>query len=625
MFVVPPPETTEDPRVQKFRDAILRDYRDSVFRTSIPADPPVRGPYGYAHIPLKEGATPIRQKPFALHGERLEAYKKVAQDWIEKGKVEKPSRGRCEWLCQGFPVPKKAKEGEFPWRGVVDLRGPNSQTRRDNYPLPRIEDLLVKQGVNKIFSIIDLTEAFHQQPLHPDSRHITCTYTPLGIYQWKVNVMGLMNASGQFQQMLDDQLLAVADVANGYIDDVAIGTKEGDPEEREDALVVHDKALRRVLEVMKEKVFVGNEKKAHLFVEELNFCGQILGHGVRRPAPGKLMAIEKWELPPTITALRAFLGFTNQYNIYLPDYAELAAPLQEKLKVSREEGKKGSKKRVEWNEEEIACFEALKQKLCGKLILQCVNPDRPFILRVDSSGRAVGAVLEQLREGDDIPTFEDVKNKRTVPVAFLSRKLTATQIRSWTPRELETYAIILALLKWHSWIGLQPILVLTDHQSLEAWARETLDTPSGPIGRRARWHQILSKFDLTVGYVPGKDNSIADILSRWAYPASQAFRDISKHGSKADDEEMREIIEAEREEEKQCMLIKIKQSNPATRARVVTRSGRDLGTPHSVGSSDEESPPPSEEGPSRSTLAMRPHLPPGRKLMLAQDRAHDRG
>ena len=183
----------------------------------------------------------------------MEAYKKVAQNWIDQGKVEKPQRGRCEWLFQGFPVPKKAREVEFPWRGVVDLRGPNSQTRRDNYPLPRIEDLLVKQGVNKLFPIIDLTEAFHQQPLHPDSRHISCTYTPpLGVYQWKVNVMGLMNASGQFQQMIDDQLLGVKDVADGYIDDIAVGTKE-EPEEGEDPLVTHDKALRRVLESLKIK------------------------------------------------------------------------------------------------------------------------------------------------------------------------------------------------------------------------------------------------------------------------------------------------------------------------------------------------------------------------------------
>ena len=69
----------------------------------------------------------------------------------------------------------------------------------------------------------------------------------------------------------------------------------------------------------------------------------------------------------------------------------------------------------------------------------------------------------------------------------MCRKLAEGQ-RKWTPRELETYAIILALQKWESWISLQPVLVLTDDQSLESWAREVLDTRNGPLGRRARWH-----------------------------------------------------------------------------------------------------------------------------------------
>jgi len=256
-------------------------------------------------------------------------------------------------------------------------------------------------------------------------------------------------------------------------------------------------------------------------------------------------------------------------------YAEVAAPLQDKLKVSREEGTKGSKKKVEFNAEDLAAFEELKRRLVSGLALQRVNPDRPFVLRVDASGYAVGATLEQLKEGEERPTAQDVMERKTVPVAFMSRKLTEGQ-RRWTPRELETYAIILALQKWESWVGLQPILVLTDHQSLESWAREILDTPSGPVGRRARWHQIFSKFDLTVGYIPGKENQIADILSRWAYPASQALRDISKHGSLEDKEAMEEIIQQEREEERDCLGVELKGNEDVVIGGITTRSGKEI-------------------------------------------------
>ena len=135
----------------------------------------------------------------------------------------------------------------------------------------------------------------------------------------------------------------------------------------------------------------------------------------------------------------------------------------------------------------------------------------------------------------------------------MSRKLTDGQTR-WVPREQETYAIIASLEKWNSWIGMQPVLILTDHKALESWTKEVLDTPSGPIGRRARWHQMLSKYDLTVGYIPGKDNCIADVLSRWAYPASEAFRDMCKHGNKIDEEDVKAIKEKEKWDEEHCQF-----------------------------------------------------------------------
>ena len=291
-------------KISKLRESAFEEFNGTVFRSSVFPNPPVRGLYGYAYIPLKEGARPTRQKPFFLQGERKEALEKITQDWIDMKFIEPATTKNSEWLSQTFPVPKKSPD--FPWRGVVDMRGPNSQTRRCNYPLPKIEDILVKHGANEIFSILDLKQAFHQQPLHPESRPITCSFTPKGIFQWRVNVMGLTNASQQFQQMMDDRLAPVRDIATPYVDDILIGTTVG---EGEDLLEAHNRDLRRVLKILEEEKLVVDPKKAQLFVDEVEFCGQILGNGTRRPAPGKLMAIEKWEVPTTITALRAFLGF----------------------------------------------------------------------------------------------------------------------------------------------------------------------------------------------------------------------------------------------------------------------------------------------------------------------------
>ena len=146
----------------------------------------------------------------------------------------------------------------------------------------------------------------------------------------------------------------------------------------------------------------------------------------------------------------------------------------------------------------------MKQALLSAVGLHLVDPNRGFVLRTDASDYAIGAVLEQV--------LDDGKH---VPVAFWSRVLAEGQRRTWTPREKEAYAIVMALRKWAGYIALHPVTVCTDHQSLQSWHKEHVDTPSGPASRRARWHETLAKFDLTVVYIPGKDNTVADCLSRW--------------------------------------------------------------------------------------------------------------
>ena len=101
------------------------------------------------------------------------------------------------------------------------------------------------------------------------------------------------------------------------------------------------------------------------------------------------------------------------------------------------------------------------------------------------------------------------------------------------------------------------MLVLSDNKSLEEWAHEVLNTPTGPTGRQARWHMLLSHFNVTVGYVPGRDNGIADIMSRWAYPAGDTSGDISIHGDVDQDEDMKKIIEHEKALEKECRVVQL--------------------------------------------------------------------
>ena len=245
------------------------------------------------------------------------------------------------------------------------------------------------------------------------------------------------------------------------------------------------------------------------------FAGHVVGNGQRKPIPGKVAAIEHWEKPKTVSELRAYLGFCNYYSGYIKMYAEYAAPMTTMLKGNREGDQEGVQEALVWTEESDRAFEGMKQALLSAVGLHLVDPDRGFVLRTDASDYAIGAVLEQVLD-----------DGRHVPVAFWSRVLAEGQRRTWTPREKEAYAIVMALRKW-AWVHSPPSRHRL-HRPSESCSRGTRSTwtPLRSASRRARWHETLAKFDLTVVYIPGKDNTVADCLSRWAYPASKGMQDI---------------------------------------------------------------------------------------------------
>ena len=134
---------------------------------------------------MKPGVTPSKQRAFSITGERRHAWIKLIHHLILEGKIE-PGHG--SWNSPSFPVPKK-KPGEY--RLVVDFRALNDATEVDAHPLPRIEEILQRQGKFKIWSVLDMKDGYHQVPLKKEHRHLTCMSTPKGTLQWKVLVMGV--------------------------------------------------------------------------------------------------------------------------------------------------------------------------------------------------------------------------------------------------------------------------------------------------------------------------------------------------------------------------------------------------------------------------------------------------
>ena len=116
--------------------------------------------------------------------------------------------------------------------------------------------------------------------------------------------------------MMEDLLGPVQDCADPLLDDIIIGC--GTEDVTEDELIeAHEKDLRRVLGELVKHNMACKPTKASLFAREVEFAGHMVGHGQRRPMPGKLASLHHWEKPQNMSKLRIFMGFCNYYSGYV--------------------------------------------------------------------------------------------------------------------------------------------------------------------------------------------------------------------------------------------------------------------------------------------------------------------
>ncbi|KAJ0483369.1 putative nucleotidyltransferase, Ribonuclease H [Helianthus annuus] len=428
------------------------------------------------NIPLFNDNNPINVKPYRYPHFQKRIMTQLIGEMLNDG-IIRPSQSP-------FSSPVllvKKKDGT--WRFCVDYRALNAVTVKDRFPIPTIDELLDELHGATIFSKIDLPSGYHQIRVAEKDIHKTAFRTTDGHYEFLVMPFGLTNAPSTFQSAMKDLFRPVLRrFVLVFFDDILIysGSKEE-----------HYNHLRYVFDALLQHQFHAKASKCVFAVSEISFLGHRISCKGVSPEPDKIASIQQWPTPNSFTTLRAFLGLTGYYRRFVPNYAKTATPLTDILK----------QKVFVWSDEVTQAFTTLKSHMQDLVTLALPDFTKPFDLTTDASGQAIGAVLSQ--------------NNR--PVAFYSKKLCPTmQAQSTYTKEL--YAITESVRKWRQYLLGRRFRIFTDHHSLKHMLTQTINTPE-----QQKWITKLLGYDFEIHFKPGKENTVADALSRVDYPSLLAL------------------------------------------------------------------------------------------------------
>jgi hypothetical protein len=448
-------------------------YRD-VFSKTAAEELPEHRPYDHKIVleePLPNSYSPL----YKQNVEELEATKLYVQEQLRNGWIEHSrSPFASPILCVRKP------NGSL--RICVDYRKLNNLTRKDVYPIPRIDELLARPSKAKLFTKFDIRAAFNRIRMDPASEEYTTFRTRYGTYKCKVLPFGLCNGPATYQRYMNDVLIDyLDDFCIAYLDDILIYSEDAES---------HERHVNMVLERLRAAKLQVDIKKSEFHVTRTKYLGYILTNKGIEVDSDKVEALRNWERPTTVTGVKSFLGFTGFYRQFVAEFSRIAKPLIALQSPAVP---------FVWTEDCETSFQRLKSALLAIPTLCHFTPEYDTKVETDASDGVIAGVLSQKHP-----------DGKWYPVAFYSKVLSGSEL-NWEIHDKELFAILHAFEKWRAELTSvhSRILVYSDHRSLEYFM-----TTKVLNARQARWSDIMAPFNFRIEYTPGKSNTRADILSR---------------------------------------------------------------------------------------------------------------
>lgn len=420
---------------------------------------------GDAH-PVRQ---PVRRIPPARRSEVTELLKEM----IEKDIIQPSS---SPWASPIVLVKKKDGSTRF----CIDYRKLNAITRKDAYPLPRIDETLDTLQGSKWFSTLDLASGYWQVELNEDSQDRTAFCTPNGLFEFKVLPFGLCNAPATFQRLMDLILSGLQwSACLVYLDDIIIVGKN---------FTDHLRNIHSVLSRIKEAGLKLQTTKCNFFKKAVSYLGHIVSEQGVAVDPGKVDKIKSWPTPTTSREVQQFLGLANYYRRFIRGFAQIAKPLHKLTEHNAA---------FKWTPECNEAFTTLRLRLTTTPVLVYPDFTKEFILDTDASNTAIGAVLSQVGQDGQ----EHV-------IAYGSRILTKSE-RQYCVTRRELLAVIVFTKHFRPYLLGRRFVLRTDHGSLQ-WLCNFKD----PEGQVARWLEAIQELDFKIVHRKGQAHTNADALSR---------------------------------------------------------------------------------------------------------------
>ncbi|XP_052758219.1 uncharacterized protein K02A2.6-like [Galleria mellonella] len=430
-------------------------------------------------IAIDKSITPIcqpyRRVPIPLENK---INKKI--DELVKKDIIEPVYKAANWVSPLVPILKS--DGDV--RLCIDMRCANKAIMRENHPLPTMTQLLPKLGKARIFSKLDIKDAFHQVEISGKCRDITTFITSKGLFRYKRLMFGISCAPEHFQKIMERMLLSCAGVIN-FIDDIIVfGSNEKE----------HNARLKHVLHILEHNNVLLNKEKCIFKQSKIEFLGHELTPGGIKPLDKYVKTIESFREPKSVEEVQSFLGLVNYIGKWIPNLATITEPIREILRYKLS---KHADITEFWKEKQIYAFATLKQILTNLHTLGFYDPHDKTQVIADASPVGLGAVLIQY----------DIRGPRII--AYGHKSLTSVEKR-YCQTEKEALALVWAIEHFCMYLyGLKEFELVTDHKPLEI----IFGPRSKPCARIERWVLRLQAYNFKVVYRSGKNN-IADSLSR---------------------------------------------------------------------------------------------------------------